>query len=75
MPLKVHTTWNGGVYVDADELRESPKLKNTIRRLRGPSPGNYEPSEAVKKLSIELASAKNEEEKREVAQKFIDSNR
>lgn len=69
MPLKIHTTWNGRLYVDADELRESPELKNTIRRLRGPSPGNYEPSEDVKKLSTELANAKNEEEKREVAER------
>lgn len=75
MPLKIHTTWNGGVYVDADELRKSPELKNTIRRLRGHSPGDYDSSDAVKDLKNKLASAKNEEEKREVVKQFIDSNR
>lgn len=74
MPLKIHTTWNGGLYVDADELRKSPELKNTIRRLRGHSPGDYDSSDAVKKLGADIAAARNEEEKREVVKQFIKKN-
>lgn len=42
MPLKIHTTWNGRLYVEDEDLYESSEVTDKIRKLgnRIPSRGN-----------------------------------
>lgn len=70
MPLKIHTTWNGRLYVEDEDLYESSEVTDKIRKLGNLNQGIGEiPSIATFKK--EFAGASNDEEKNRVLKEFV----